>query len=304
VSLSTEQRTRVQQTIFSRRNVPRIDRVNFAINVGTAVPARVRVVELPIVLIDIYPEWRGRGYSYFVVEEDIVIVDRSRRIVDVVAVGGSGSPRYGTRSNTVLLAWEDLDDAEIREIQLVLIRRGFFRGQADGVFTPRLREALLTFQRREGITARGSLDTRTVTRLGLSERIRVENRDTNRRANTPDRDRGATTRGNERDDNNDRRGLNQRDQEPADRQGANERTRDGDNATRGEGGRNDAREDDNARNPPSQRSEDGSRNTTGQGNRAGDGNVGEREGRSNNNRGNQGRSDGPQRPGAGKDVPR
>jgi hypothetical protein len=308
VSLTTEQRTRVQQSIFSRRDIPRVDRVNFSVNVGIAVPARVRVVEVPTVLIDIYPEWRGRGYRYFVVDEDIVIVDRSRRIVDVVAVSGSGSPRYGSRSGAVLVAFDDLDEVEIREIQLVLIRRGFFRGQADGVFTPRLREALLTFQRREGITVRGSIDTRTVTRLGLSQKIQLENRDTDRRANSRERDRGAG--GNERDDNN-RSGSNQRDREPGDRQGnATDRDRQGDNPARGDGGRSNAREDEN----PRQRSEDANRNSTGQSDRGNQGTTREPEGRSENNRGNlnerennrgnQGRNDGPQRSGSGKDAPR
>ena len=88
VTLTSEQRTRIQQTVLAGRNVPRVDNVNFALNVGIAVPATVRVVDVPPTLIEIYPQWRG--HQYFVVRDEIVIVDRSRKIVATVPVGSSG----------------------------------------------------------------------------------------------------------------------------------------------------------------------------------------------------------------------
>ena len=60
---------------------------------------------------------------------------------------------------------------EIREVQQILIDRGFFHGRVDGVFGPETREALISFQRKEGFEATGSIDTRTVGALGLTARI-------------------------------------------------------------------------------------------------------------------------------------
>jgi uncharacterized protein DUF1236 len=84
VTLTSEQRTQVRQTVLAGSNVPRANNVNFAITVGTAVPTSVHVVEVPTVLINIHPQWRG--FFYFVVGDEIIIVDRNHRIVAVVAV--------------------------------------------------------------------------------------------------------------------------------------------------------------------------------------------------------------------------
>ena len=65
-------------------NVPRASNVNFSINVGTAVPTSVRVVEVPSVIVDIHPQWRG--FWYFVVGDEIIIVDRGHKIVAILAV--------------------------------------------------------------------------------------------------------------------------------------------------------------------------------------------------------------------------
>jgi Protein of unknown function (DUF1236) len=84
VNLSTEQRTRIRETVLAGGNAPRVSNVNFALSVGTTVPTSVRVVEVPSVLIEIRPDWRG--YMYFVVGDEIVIVDRNHRIVAVLPV--------------------------------------------------------------------------------------------------------------------------------------------------------------------------------------------------------------------------
>jgi Protein of unknown function (DUF1236) len=83
-NLTTEQRTRVRQTVLTGSNVPRVNNVNFALSVGTTVPTRVRVVAVPPPLIEIYPQWRG--HMYFVVGDQIIIVDRNHRIVAVISV--------------------------------------------------------------------------------------------------------------------------------------------------------------------------------------------------------------------------
>lgn len=161
VTLTNEQRTRIRQSVLSGRNVPRVDEVNFSLRVGTVVPTRVRLVVVPSTLIEIHPEWRG--HEYFVVRDEIVIVDRNRHIVAIVPVGPTGAQL--DRGGATL----DLSADEIREIQLVLIRRGF-AVEADGVFGPRTREALIRFQRQQGLEASGQIDSRTVTALGVSIR--------------------------------------------------------------------------------------------------------------------------------------
>jgi hypothetical protein len=81
-TLTTEQRTTIRNTVVSKG--PRASNVNFNISVGTAVPTSVRVVAVPTTLIKIYPEWRG--HMYFVVNDEIIIVDRRHRIIAVLPV--------------------------------------------------------------------------------------------------------------------------------------------------------------------------------------------------------------------------
>jgi hypothetical protein len=83
-TLTTEQRTTIRKTVLSGGNVPRATNVNFTVSVGTTVPTSVRVVAVPPTLIEIYPEWRG--HMYFVVNDEIIIVDRNHRIIAVLPV--------------------------------------------------------------------------------------------------------------------------------------------------------------------------------------------------------------------------
>jgi hypothetical protein len=86
VSLTAEQKTKIRTTVVAKG--PKIERskINFTLNVGTVVPrSSVHFVAVPATLIEIYPAWRG--YDYFVVGDEIVIVDpRTLRIVAVIAV--------------------------------------------------------------------------------------------------------------------------------------------------------------------------------------------------------------------------
>jgi len=74
----------VRETVLRGGSAPRVTSVNFRISVGTVVPTTVRVVELPPVLIEYYPDWRG--YFYFVYNDEIIIVDRNHHIVAVLEV--------------------------------------------------------------------------------------------------------------------------------------------------------------------------------------------------------------------------
>jgi Protein of unknown function (DUF1236) len=83
-TLTVEQKTKVRETVLRGGSAPRVTSVNFRISVGTVVPTTVRVVELPPVLIEYYPDWRG--YFYFVYNDEIIIVDRNHHIVAVLEV--------------------------------------------------------------------------------------------------------------------------------------------------------------------------------------------------------------------------
>jgi hypothetical protein len=82
VELSSEQRTRIHEVIVKERSAPRVANVNFSLEVGTRVPRTVRLVRLPSTIVEIEPEWRG--FEYFLVGDDIVVVDPRR--MEIVAV--------------------------------------------------------------------------------------------------------------------------------------------------------------------------------------------------------------------------
>ncbi|MGB5036974.1 MAG: peptidoglycan-binding domain-containing protein, partial [Blastocatellia bacterium] len=56
---------------------------------------------------------------------------------------------------------------EVQQLQETLRDLGYFSGPADGRRGPRTREALRDFQMDQGLPSTGSLDTATVTRIGL-----------------------------------------------------------------------------------------------------------------------------------------
>jgi hypothetical protein len=84
-NFTTEQRTKIRETVLNGSNAPRANNVTFSLNVGTAVPRTVRIVEVPETLIEVHPEWRS--YRYFVVNDEIIIVEPDTlKIVAVVTV--------------------------------------------------------------------------------------------------------------------------------------------------------------------------------------------------------------------------
>jgi hypothetical protein len=80
--LTTEQRTEVREKVLV--NAPRETNVNFTVNVGTVVPRTVHVAVVPETLIRIHPEWRA--HKFFVVRDEIIIVDENFRIIAVLPV--------------------------------------------------------------------------------------------------------------------------------------------------------------------------------------------------------------------------
>jgi peptidoglycan hydrolase-like protein with peptidoglycan-binding domain len=146
--------------------VPRVDRVDFSVNVGATVPSHVHLVAVPDTLIEIHSAWRGD--EFFVVRDEIVIVDHSRKIVAVIP-GGNRHASSGSSTTIV----ENMTPTEIRQIQTVLIQRGFLHAKADGKIGTETREAVIAFQRKEGIEATGRIDTSTVSSLGLSGKVQA-----------------------------------------------------------------------------------------------------------------------------------
>jgi hypothetical protein len=87
VSLTQDQRAKIRTTVIAGGKAPKIERsqINFSLNVGTVVPRSVRVVAVPPTLVEIHPAWRG--YMYFVVGDELVIVEpRTLKIVAVLTV--------------------------------------------------------------------------------------------------------------------------------------------------------------------------------------------------------------------------
>jgi len=169
--LTSQQQTTIQQSVLSARNVPRVDHVNFAVHTGAIIPRSVNIVAISTfpVLIETFPQYRD--YSFFVVDDEIVFVDRGHKVVDVVPAGPR--TRFSRASSSTAVA-VNLSELEIREVQLVLIQRGFLHGRASGVWGPDTRDALIAFQRKEGFSATGSIDTRTVSALGLSGKVKAQ----------------------------------------------------------------------------------------------------------------------------------
>jgi hypothetical protein len=81
--LTSDQRTKITSVIHNQ-HVQSVDRVDFALSVGTRVPRdRVHVQTLPSEVVSIYPEWRG--YDFIVVHDKIVIIDpNTYEIVEVI----------------------------------------------------------------------------------------------------------------------------------------------------------------------------------------------------------------------------
>ena len=80
--LSTEQRSRIT-TVIRNEHVAPINNADFAISVGARVPReRISLRPLPSEVVTIYPQWRG--YEFFLVRDEIIVVDP--RTLEIVAV--------------------------------------------------------------------------------------------------------------------------------------------------------------------------------------------------------------------------
>jgi hypothetical protein len=112
VHINDQQRTRVTQAI-SRLNVQPVTNVNFSLSVGTVVPRDVRLQTLPPEVAEVVPQYRG--YSFFVVRDEIVIVEPSTsKIVTVLPRSGSNTAAAPAPSRTKH-AFTDRDREVVRK---------------------------------------------------------------------------------------------------------------------------------------------------------------------------------------------
>jgi hypothetical protein len=93
IALETQQQTRIGQAL-AQRGVKPLSNVTFSIAVGTKVPAAVQLRALPADLATFVPQYRG--YSYLVVEEQIMIVDPGTH--EIVAIVPYTAAAPGTRT--------------------------------------------------------------------------------------------------------------------------------------------------------------------------------------------------------------
>jgi Protein of unknown function (DUF1236) len=82
VQLSEDQRSKIK-TIIGRERGPQLgSNVNFNVSVGTRIPRSVHITVLPEEIVLLIPEYRG--YDYFLIGDEIVIVDP--RTLEIVAI--------------------------------------------------------------------------------------------------------------------------------------------------------------------------------------------------------------------------
>ncbi len=94
VSINERERTRLGQT-FAKLDVHPLNNVNFNVSVGTVVPRDIRLEVVPSDVVEIVP--RFRGYKFFAVRDEIVIVEPSSlKIVAVLPRSGGGSASVTT----------------------------------------------------------------------------------------------------------------------------------------------------------------------------------------------------------------
>ena len=110
--LKSSQKTQVTQA-FAKLSVKPVAKVDFSVSVGTAVPTSVTLHPVPATVIEVIPQYRG--YDFFVVRDEFVIVEpRAHKIVDVIERSG-GDRAVGTTTTRQKLNLSQKDRTYIRE---------------------------------------------------------------------------------------------------------------------------------------------------------------------------------------------
>ena len=105
-TVNDQQRTQIIEKLRSDRTAARTTQnLNIQVNIGQALPPRVRPRALPPDIVRIAPQYRG--YEYTVVEDEIVIVEpRSRRVVDVISERGPARTTARAGAQRIVLSQE------------------------------------------------------------------------------------------------------------------------------------------------------------------------------------------------------
>jgi hypothetical protein len=97
VSLNQQQQTRVA-AVISKEKIRPLTKVDFSLSVGTRVPDTVLISTIPDAVVEIVPQYRG--YSYFVTNDQIVIVDPNTK--EIVTLLPHSSSTASTSERTQL----------------------------------------------------------------------------------------------------------------------------------------------------------------------------------------------------------
>jgi uncharacterized protein DUF1236 len=83
---SDSQRTRVSSRFaarLDRLNVPALSRSRLSVSIGAIVPSTIRLYDVPVDIVDIYPGFRG--HKFVVVDDEVVIIEpRTRRVMTTI----------------------------------------------------------------------------------------------------------------------------------------------------------------------------------------------------------------------------
>jgi hypothetical protein len=86
IVLSDSQRTRVSSRFaarLDRLNVPALSRSRLSVSIGAIVPSSIRLYDVPVDIVDIYPGFRG--HKFVVVDDEVVIIEPgSRRVMTTI----------------------------------------------------------------------------------------------------------------------------------------------------------------------------------------------------------------------------
>ena len=112
VNINDQQRTRVAESI-TRLNVQPLTNVNFSLTVGTAVPRDIRLQTLPADVVEVVPQYRG--YSFFVVRDEIVIVEPSTYQIVTVLPRNGGATAAAPAPSHSKVSFTDKDRDVVRK---------------------------------------------------------------------------------------------------------------------------------------------------------------------------------------------
>ena len=112
VNINDQQRTRVTQSI-SRLNVQPVTNVNFSLSAGTVVSRDIRLQTLPADVVEVVPQYRG--YSFFVVRDEIVIVEPSTNKIVTVLPRSGGNTAAAPAPSRSKVSFTDRDREAVRK---------------------------------------------------------------------------------------------------------------------------------------------------------------------------------------------